>query len=973
MNNSFLELVLPPSGLYCAVAIDDKDTSKYAIKRTVFTDSIDNLAELIQRHDSEGYGSFFALGTFQGREDGRKAENTAEFKAFFIDIDVGPPVLQKDGKLKEKAYRELPAAAAALRKFVDDANLPKPIIVGSGGGLHAYWPFTEPVPYAKWKPAATAFKALCLKHKLGIDPAITADGARIMRAPGSNNYKLDEPRSVQMVMAGDAPTPFDTLCALLPNIPTAIDLSAAKAFVAGDDVTKTLAHGERKPSKFSLIVERKQCAQMLHAVENASVLDEPMWRAALSVAWNCVDAEDGIRRVSEGHSEYTYEDTLAKAQRLTDKPYTCAWFRENYPDRCAKCQSKVTSPIQLGAYVEEAAPNDDGEYETEGDTSSEDDPNSRHVKVTIPELPFPYFRAAGGGIFRKNVNADGVELEPTEIYPLDLYVTSRFYDSDEHGDGEGELVAINLHTPHDGVRRFHAPVVHLLTKDKLRDVLVKHGVIAYGKRLESIMAYIAESIRKLQSKFSSSKTRSQMGWTPEGHFVVGEIEYTPSGATLAPPASGTRQLAPFFYSKGSIEEWKNIIDFYNRPGMEGHAFGFLAGLGSPLLKLLNSTQVRGAVVNLVSNDSGTGKTTVQLAINSVFGHPVELLMQANDSPASRFHRLGTLNSICMTVDELTNANGEQLSALVYGSTSGRGAHRMEASSNKMRVNNTTWCSITVTSSNAVMADALASHRTAVAGELKRVIDFRIETPVDIPKAETDAHFARLADHFGVAGPVFIQHVVSNREAIEDAIKKMQLKVDADAKFERNDRYYSAVCTVAMVAGIIGNQLGLFSFDLKRIYAYAIRKIAEIRDVNEITVGDANTMAVELIAKYISDNIHHILLINAGKKGEIPAPINNDQFRGPLKMRYEPDVDELAIPASELREYFVNRRVDFKASVASFQAMGALVLSPKGETTVVRRLAAGAVGAMSVPPTRCYVFKGAKLGVKIEPAIDAPDT
>ena len=711
MTQTFLEAVLPAHGRYCAVSIDDKTKT---IRRHFFVDSIEELAAVTQQINNSGLGSFFALSTFTADE--RKTERSAELRSFFVDIDVGPPTIGKDGKVKEKAYRELHAAASALRAFVDKTGLPKPLIVASGGGIHAYWPFTEAVPYAEWKPAATAFKLLCLKSKLGIDPQVSADGARVLRMPGTNNFKLEDPRPAHVVMQGDGPTPFDELRRLLPEVQPTVDLSAAKMFGA-DETTKALAHGDRKPSKFHLILERKACAQMTHAAENASVLEEPMWRAALSVAWNCVDAETGIRAVSEGHPDYTPEETLAKAERLTDKPYTCTWFRENYPQRCGGCQQKVTSPIQLGTFVAEAQPNEDGEYEVEANLHADNDSQAAVVRVKIPELPFPYFRGATGGIYRKQVDDDGNELDPKEIYPRDLYISGRYYDSDEHGDGEGELVAINLHLPHDGIRQFHVPVTSLMAKDKLRDVLVKHGVVAYGKRLEDIMAYLAESIRKLQSKFASNKTRSQMGWTPDGNFVVGELEYTPSGITLAPPASGTRQLAPLFHSKGDIESWRKIVDFYNRPGMEAHAFGFLVGLGSPLLKLLNSTQVRGAVLNLVSNGSGTGKTTVQMAINSIFGHPTELLMEAKDTPASRYQRLGTLNSICMTVDELTNASGEQLSALVYGSTSGRAPHRMEASTNKLRANHTTWCSVTVTSSNAVMADALAAHRTAVEGEL----------------------------------------------------------------------------------------------------------------------------------------------------------------------------------------------------------------------------------------------------------------
>ena len=79
------------------------------------------------------------------------------------------------------------------------------------------------------------------------------------------------------------------------------------------------------------------------------------------------------------------------------------------------------------------------------------------MALTIPAYPFPYFRGANGGVFRRDRNKDGDDIE-IEIYPDDLYLTERFYDSDETGSGDGEMVGINLHMRKDGVRRFFTPV-----------------------------------------------------------------------------------------------------------------------------------------------------------------------------------------------------------------------------------------------------------------------------------------------------------------------------------------------------------------------------------------------------------------------------------------------------------------------------------------------------------------------------------
>lgn len=933
----FLETILPTSGLYCVVGISDG-----RVRQTFF----DNLSEAhaqIQTLNNTGIDAYFALATFT--ESSRKAEYASALRSLFLDIDCGPG----------KPYADQAAAIDALRTFVKATKFPSPYVVLSGGGLHVYWPFTHEVPTDRWLPAAKSLKALCVEHGLGIDLTVTADAARILRAPGTNNYKEETPRPVCIGRKG-LPTAFEALVKLLPA--PAIDLSAARAFGV-DATTQALARSELDPCSFERIVTRSRagtgCAQMLHAVDNGSTLEEPLWRGALSIAWNCEDGQTAIHEVSKSHPEYTFEDTVEKADRLTAKPYTCEWYRLNSPNICKGCKQNVTSPIVLGRYTPEAPKLDDGSYITQVEILTPNTGSSQFVDVTIPPLPWPYFRGANGGIYAPGKT----EGEEVEVYPHDLYVTERFYDSDESGDGEGELVDINVRLPRDGLRRFTAPVTSIMTTDKLRDLVVKHGVIIFGRKVHDVMSYLAAAIQKLQGATASNRTRNQMGWTSENSFVVGELEYTPAGVKLAPPASGTKQMAPMFHQRGTLDEWKQVINFYGRFGMELHAFAFFCGAGSMLLQLLNNPQVRGGVVNLVSNASGTGKTTVQMAINSLFGSPAELLMTQRDTINAKFHTLGMLNSICMTVDEITNETPENLSALVYGATTGRAQHRMEAQSNKLRTNRTTWCTIMVTSSNAVVSESLRSHKVSADGELKRIIDLHMPTPRGIAKEESDALFGKLAGNYGLAGPILVQHVVANRDAVTAALLETQVMLDSQYAFERSDRFYSSMFTCAVVAGRILQRLGLHDIDLQRVFDAAASEILTIKESNSDGSGDMSTMVLETLSSFITTNTANTLVINS----EAANGAANEMPRGPLRMRYEPDTQELVIIASELRKFFVDRRVDFKTSMELLAARKVLKRGKDGGLTVTRRPAAGAHGALKGAPTRCYVMDAEVLGVQ----------
>jgi uncharacterized protein (DUF927 family) len=900
---------------------------------------------------SQGVDAYFALASFKDAADGRTADNAAFLRAFFLDLDCG----------LGKPYADQNEASVALSEFVRSVGFPTPYVVNSGGGLHVYWPLTEDVPAEVWFPHARALKKMCADHNLHADPAVTADRARILRVPGTYNFKNNQQRPVQVGVAGTAVSLADFV-KLLPT--PAFDLSAAKQF-GMDDTSRDVGGGEFPSCSFNRIVRRSLkddgCNQIKIAIVDAATLEEPLWRAALSVATRCEDGAKAIHQLSKAHPGYTPANTEAKAAE-TKGPYTCEWYRANNPTGCEGCKQKVGSPIMLGKIVQES-PVENDQYMIE----KPQDEESPAVTMAIPAYPYPYFRGTNGGVFKKETSADG-EVKEVEIYPHDLYLTERFYDIDEGGDGDGEMVGINLHMKRDGVRRFYAPVTTLFTKDKMRDLLIKHGVIAYGKHLDALMAYFASTIRKLQQQYSASKTRNQMGWTHDMQgFVVGEVEYTAGGVKLAPPASGTRQLAASFRPTGTLEEWRDIVNFYDRPGLEPHALTLFFGFGSPLLKLIGGNHVKGAQVHLKHNGSGSGKSTAQMVVNSIFGSPDELLMKKEDTYASKMHMLGMMNSIAFTVDEITNEKAEVLSDYAYGFTSGRGKHRMEAQTNKLRANSTNWCNITITSGNASVVDALQQLKNTADGELRRILEISVPKYTGSTKSEIDSVFGKLNDNYGVAGPLFIQFVVSNIDTVRDSCLKMQAQIDQAMNLDQSDRFYSCILACAFTGAMIARKLGLHNIDVKRIYNYSLGVVAQAKLTAKGETGDMLTVSKETLAAFINENVNNALVINHPTKGgALVAPITMP--KGSLKLRYEPDTKELYITVAEYRKYFAGRQVDVKDSLAKLAAAGIVKYDGKSATT---RIGAGAVGGLSGLAVRCYVFDGAAIGLDESAFADGP--
>ena len=204
MIKEFYKKALPSQGVYCVATIEptgDKRT------RHKFVESLDDIEETITQLGKKSVNIFVALSSFKGHS--RKADDAVFARSFFIDLDVG----------EKKEYKSKSDALVELDLFVNKVQLPPPVIVDSGNGIHAYWMFDKDIPISEWKPYAEKFKNYCIEHDLKIDPVVTADVARILRAPDTLNYKSDPPSRTYVYRGEDLPVySFDEFKTFLGEI-----------------------------------------------------------------------------------------------------------------------------------------------------------------------------------------------------------------------------------------------------------------------------------------------------------------------------------------------------------------------------------------------------------------------------------------------------------------------------------------------------------------------------------------------------------------------------------------------------------------------------------------------------------------------------------------------------------------------------------------------------------------------------------
>ena len=94
-----------------------------------------------------------------------------------------------DCSLLPALYCDLDMPHAEARRRLDAFPLAPTLIINSGGGLHAYWKLKEAYDLRDLDQRAVAERYLRrLARGLACDPAV-AECARVLRVPGSFNYK----------------------------------------------------------------------------------------------------------------------------------------------------------------------------------------------------------------------------------------------------------------------------------------------------------------------------------------------------------------------------------------------------------------------------------------------------------------------------------------------------------------------------------------------------------------------------------------------------------------------------------------------------------------------------------------------------------------------------------------------------------------------------------------------------------------
>lgn len=933
-QRDFFHTVLSSEGKPCLAKLVKGSRKPYFSHETF--NSIEDFCSALDDTDFTLNNYYFCISTLaedsvsETKPDGtvvnrvRVQTNALKTRCFVLDVDVRP---DKAGHYKTKEE-----GLQGVQQVVEALNLPQPIIVDSGFGLHVYWPMAEGIPSDVWRRTAIKFRnAISV-----IAPEVVADGSRVadtagvLRIPNSFNLKNDKLTPVEIVQWYSDVVDFGQLEELLNRVaggPTAKPLVNLKATVT-----------EQKPGEFSRIA--KNCNWMTQYLKNRNEASEPEWYAVLGLVPYMVHTKDSKKvadaalahAISKGHPQYDEQATYNKyiqAKNQQTGPTTCARLQSINSSRCNGCPFATTVKTPIGT-AELSRPM---EVETTVEAFTKDSKGNNQLEtIIIPPPPKPYFRGEDGGVFVrvKQQQADGTWDEViSKVYDYDMYPVRRYRTETI----ESEYMEVYLWLPKDGLRKFKLPASHLADGKTLAKFITDKGVIPEFGKLNILAKYLIDYVRHMQTTQAAEVEFSRFGWrglyTTDPKFVIGDGFITKDGKIQ--PSSHADFLAKASQAvstAGTMEAWKQGFNLYNHiPDSEAFILAALVGFAAPLLTF---TPYSGVLYNLVGHSSA-GKSTAMEVMTSVFGRPTATHILPNDTEISTFNFIGYLNNVPVAYDELTNLDNEKLSNFCLNFTTGRGKMRADRHGQNM-LNSVEWDTVVVSSSNTSLYDKLAANRKGYNAEAMRIFELSVGASSPKYKHAVDNHMALLKNNYGHAGREFAKYVLANVPKIKELVERATVMVTTQGKLRNEERFWGALLACVLVGGKISRDvLKLHTYDVEGTVRWALGLSSKVRSNVTATTSDA----ISTLAEFFNSNISCILRMTEDNK---PHLATAQTTMHSIKARIEMEADVpirafISMPA--IREYCAQRRIDPSWLRTELIAEGIVM-----ETIQQKRLTAG---------------------------------
>lgn len=883
----------------------------------------------------------------------RLQKNALGMKAIFLDIDVKDP---------PKGYTDLSEALHAIGKFCTAAKIPPPTaLVGSGGGVHVYWISDRVLELDEWRSYAEGLKTAALAFGLRCDAGCTIDSARVLRVPGTFNYKLDPQRPVLLLGLRETDYDFEKdLAAIKSLAPTTRAEPAGVAWALGVPATafafldagESLAEGiQREDTPLDPAPIMKGCAFLRDALlTGGKDYDQPQWNLTTLAATFIEDGQLLAHKMGKAHPEYSSATTDAlwarKIQERKDRGLgwpSCKAIQANGCKACATCPhfNEGKSPLHLAL--------------TARDTLSAG--TVLPAAVDALKLPEGYGLNKAGWICKiKMIESVDEEASPVPLY-LPIFSCQLSLPWAQKGPD-----ALNFTTTVDRTKvagkwhMFGASIEHQTIQGggiDLLKTLARQRVKTVSDNERFLKGFLMSWYTKLHDADEATVSVPFGWWTVEGErhgFVFGGLIMKDDGPP-SPAGMGDTSLREAYQPMGDIWPWidacKMVTD-QKRPELDAI---IAASFAAPLMV------VPGEYSALLSawGATGVGKSTAIKVGQSVWGHPKKTKEVTASTSKSVIHKMGQLRNLPVYWDEVTNKKSQaKVFDTFFSGSEGIGPGRLTADIEQR--DRADWQTLLIICSNLSFVDHIVGEQRTTTAGMYRVFEYYIpsvmpDAPGQIDTMDASRLTQALESNYGAVGMLYAERLATNPKEIDKFTLSLCREFSVAIKATKEERFWVALCGILLAGASYANEFGA-QIDINALHSFLMVAYQKNRDrmLDEGVEGGTRVNTEEALTGFIKAHVENALYTDTFPAGKgRPKPVVDifgpDPHRPrPIHVQWAVDDRKLRISRPEFFKYLheksisaiqiINGLKDFFGATVSYSVLGAGTVHGGGQEHVI---------------------------------------
>ena len=433
-----------------------------------------------------------------------------------------------------------------------------------------------------------------------------------------------------------------------------------------------------------------------------------------------------------------------------------------------------------------------------------------------------------------------------------------------------------------------------------------------------LRAYMDE-LRKLRT---TTNLYTSLGWKEEDTlFVIGDkqVRKDEAGQVVVEDvvlSSAVQRVSTGMYgTKGTHEKWLKVTKLMELAGLNAHIFAMGVSMSAPLY---NFTGLKGGVLSLYG-PTGSGKSLAQLAMQSVWGNPVELHFQSKYTQNALFTRLSFYNNLPMTIDETTMMPDKEVGDFIYGVTQGRDKSRLNARVEERDPR--TWAAPVTLSTNRPMSGKLLAATFETDAQMARMLELSLES-ADIFTKSTDVgrkFYDTVTRNYGHVGLLILQWLVElGAAAIEKLIADHMVAFEKKYKvrFSGEERYWEVMVVLADLMNKVATERGWVTYNYVPATDYALEQAGMTRR----SISASKIDEFDLLGEYLNEMRAATVIVSHVDGSDLPiydalrlpraeVRVRFDLYRKTINAKNDRGI--LLLDRAHLRKWMASRGGDWK--------------------------------------------------------------